>query len=166
MNADKTKKKVTKHRPAEREFSVYGAQFAVLAARFNDDIVSNLITGAIGVLEKHGIVGSAVEVVRVPGAFELPLIAQRLALKGYDAVVCLGAVVEGDTDHYEHVAHRASEGLMRVQLDTGVPVAFGILTVRTEEDAVARSGTNDSNKGRESAIAAVMAANVLRSLDA
>jgi 6,7-dimethyl-8-ribityllumazine synthase len=144
--------------------SADGLRIAVVTSIFNAAVTDGLRVGALAYLEEAN--ADEVLSVDVPGAFELPLIAQRLALKGYDAVVCLGAVVEGDTDHYEHVAHRASEGLMRVQLDTGVPVAFGILTVRTEEDAIARSGMNDSNKGRESAIAAVMAANILRSLDA
>jgi 6,7-dimethyl-8-ribityllumazine synthase len=144
--------------------SADGLRIAVITSIFNAAITDGLRAGALAYLEE----AKADEVlsIDVPGAFELPLIAQRLALKGYDAVVCLGAVIEGDTDHYEHVAHRASEGLMRVQLDTGVPVAFGILTVRTEADAFARSGKDESNTGRESAIAAVMAANVLRSLDA
>jgi 6,7-dimethyl-8-ribityllumazine synthase len=101
----------------------------------------------------------------VPGAFELPLFAQKCAVLGYDAVVCLGAVIEGDTDHYDHVANRASEGLMRVQLDTGVPVAFGVLTVRDVAQAIERSRPDDHNKGREAAIAAVSAAQSLRQLD-
>jgi 6,7-dimethyl-8-ribityllumazine synthase len=143
--------------------SADGLRVAVVTSIFNAQITSGLKDGAVTFLEEAG--AEEVLIVDAPGAFELPLIAQRLASNGYDAIVCLGAVVEGDTDHYEHVAHRASEGLMRVQLDTGVPVAFGILTVREEADAVARSGHGDSNKGRESAVAAVMAANVLRSLD-
>lgn len=143
--------------------SADGLRVAVVTSIFNAPITSGLKEGAVTFLQEAG--AEELLIVDAPGAFELPLIAQRLASDGYDAIVCLGAVVEGDTDHYEHVAHRASEGLMRVQLDTGVPVAFGILTVREEADAVARSGHGDSNKGRESAVAAVMAANVLRSLD-
>lgn len=139
-----------------------GLRIAVVTSVFNGRITAGLKEGAVGFLEE----AEADEVLAMdaPGAFELPLVAQRLAAVGYDAIVCLGAVIEGDTDHYEHVAHRASEGLMRVQLDTGVPVTFGILTVRNEADAVARSGPGESNKGRESAIAAVMAANLLRHL--
>jgi 6,7-dimethyl-8-ribityllumazine synthase len=140
-----------------------GLRVAVVTSAFNSTITMGLKLGAVGYLEEAG--AEEVLVIDAPGAFELPLIAQRLAVGGYDAIVCLGAVIEGDTDHYEHVAHRASEGLMRVQLDTGVPVAFGILTVRSEADAVVRSQPDSSNKGRESAVAAVMAANVLRSLD-
>lgn len=140
-----------------------GLRIAVVTATFNTEITSGLESGAVGFLEEAG--ADEVRVVEAPGAYELPLVAQKLVTLGYDAVVCLGAVVEGDTDHYEHVAHRASEGLMRVQLDSGVPVAFGILTVRNESDAVARSRDDRSNKGREAAIAAVMAVNTLRSLD-
>ena len=140
-----------------------GLRVAVVTSVFNAQITDGLKAGAVNFLEEAE--ADEVLVVDVPGAFELPLIAQRLASAGFDAIVCIGAVIEGDTDHYEHVAHRASEGLMRVQLDTGVPVAFGILTVRTEADAVTRSGQGESNKGRESAIAAVMAANVLRHIE-
>jgi len=141
----------------------HGLRIAVVTAIFNTEITSGLRAGALEFLEE----ADAAEVldVEAPGAFELPLVAQKLSRRGYDAVVCLGAVVEGDTDHYDHVAHRASEGLMRVQLDTGVPVTFGILTVREEADALARSRPNRANKGREAAVAAVMAANVLRSID-
>jgi 6,7-dimethyl-8-ribityllumazine synthase len=140
-----------------------GLRIAVVTSSFNAQITDGLKAGAVAFLEDAE--ADEVLVLDAPGAFELPLIAQRLASTGYDAIVCLGAVIEGDTDHYEHVAHRASEGLMRVQLDTGVPVAFGILTVRDEADAVARSGPGESNKGRESAVAAVMAANILRHIE-
>ena len=95
----------------------------------------------------------------------MPLVAKRLAESGYDAVVCLGAVIEGDTDHYDHVAHRASEGLMQVQLETGVPIAFGILTVRDPEHARVRAEPGPENKGREAAIAAVMAARALQAIE-
>jgi 6,7-dimethyl-8-ribityllumazine synthase len=140
----------------------HGLRVAVVTSVFNSKITMGLKAGAVDYLAEAD--AEEVLVVDAPGAFELPLIAQRLAGLGYDAVVCLGAVIEGDTDHYEHVAHRASEGLMRVQLDTGVPVAFGVLTVRAEADAVRRSQPDASNKGRESAMAAVMAANLLRGL--
>jgi len=140
-----------------------GLRIAVVTAIFNAPITLGLRAGAVDYLEE----ASAEEVLTIdaPGAFELPLIAQKLARSGYDAVVCLGAVIEGDTDHYEHVAHRASEGLMRVQLDTGVPVAFGILTVRNPADAQVRSAPGPENKGREAAIAAVMAARALAAID-
>lgn len=142
--------------------SAEGLRVAVVTSIFNATITNGLKAGAVAYLEEVG--ADEILLIDAPGAFELPLIAQHVATSGYHAVVCLGAVVEGDTDHYEHVAHRASEGLMRVQLDTGVPVAFGVLTVRDEADAVSRSRDDESNKGRESAFAAVMAANALRGL--
>lgn len=141
------------------EADARGLRIGVVAAMFNESISRGLLEGAVAYLEEAG--ASEVAVMRAPGAFEVPLMAQRLATAGYDAVVCVGAVVEGETDHYEHVAHRASEGLMRVQLDTGVPVAFGILTVRDPDHARARSAPGPDNKGREAAIAAVAAANAL-----
>lgn len=149
--------------PDPRDLSADGLRVAVVTAIFNASVTKGLTDGAVDYLRE----AEAEEVLTVecPGAFELPLIAQKLVRGGYDAVVCLGAVIEGDTDHYEHVAHRASEGLMRVQLDTGVPVAFGVLTVRSLDDAVVRSEPGPENKGREAAIAAVMAARALTAID-
>lgn len=135
----------------------------VVTARFNDVITSGLRSGAETYLDDVGV--AELYSIDAPGAFELPLVAQALARAGFDAVVCLGAVIEGETDHYEHVAHRASEGLMRVQLDTGVPVAFGILTVRDVEAAISRSQPGEHNKGREAAAAAVEAAMTLRTIE-
>lgn len=142
--------------------SAEGLQIAVATATFNGSITTGLKAGALDFLQECG--ATDIIVVDVPGAFELPLIAQRLAHQGCDAVVCLGAVVEGDTDHYEHVAHRASEGLMRVQLDTGIPISFGILTTRDVPAAIDRSQPGPSNKGREAALAAVLAARALQTL--
>lgn len=138
-----------------------GLRVAVITSSFNASITDGLREGAVAWLAD---VGADVSVIASPGAFELPLVAQKCADAGYDAIVCLGAVVEGDTDHYEHVAHRASEGLMRVQLDTGTPVAFGILTVRDVKHAIERSQPDEHNKGREAAIAAVAAALTLRDI--
>ena len=149
--------------PGNDPISAEGLRIGVVTATFNETITSGLKAGAVQVLEESG--ATDVIVVDVPGAFELPLMAQRLALQGCDAVVCLGAVVEGDTDHYEHVAHRASEGLMRVQLDTGIPVAFGVLTTRDAEAAIARSRPGPGNKGGEAALAAILMALELRGLE-
>ncbi len=140
--------------------SAEGLRIGVVTATFNEPITSGLKAGAIEFLEAAG--AAEIRVVDAPGAFELPLIAQHLASQGYDAVVCLGAVIMGDTDHYEHVAHRASEGLMRVQLDTGVPIAFGVLTVRTVEAAIVRAEPGSENKGREASRAAVQAVRILQ----
>jgi 6,7-dimethyl-8-ribityllumazine synthase len=127
-------------------------RIAVARSRFNGTITSGLADGAVEYLES---VGARYQVFDTPGAFELPLIASELIAAGYDAVVALGAVIEGETDHYAHVAHRASEGLMQVMLATGRPVSFGILTVRKEEHAIARSKPGPGNKGAEAASAAV-----------
>lgn len=142
--------------------SAEGLRIGVTTAMFNQSITAGLKAGALELLEEAE--ATQVVVADVPGAFELPLMAQRMAQNGCDAVVCLGAVVEGDTDHYEHVAHRASEGLMRVQLDTGIPISFGILTTRDAEAAILRSQPGPSNKGREAALAAVLTVRALQSL--
>jgi 6,7-dimethyl-8-ribityllumazine synthase len=133
-----------------------GLAVAVVTSSFNAAITEGLRVGALEYLAEAGVTRLAD--VHAPGAFELPLFAQKLAAVGYDAIVCLGAVIEGDTDHYEHVASRASEGLMRVQLDSGIPVAFGVLTVRSVDDAVVRAQPGAGNKGREAATAAVASA--------
>ena len=140
-----------------------GLRIGVVTASFNRSITRGLTEGAVEYLREAE--AEEVVVLEAPGAFELPLLAQRLARSGYDAVVCLGAVIEGETDHYEHVAHRASEGLMRVQLDEGIPVAFGVLTVRDVDHARSRSLPGPENKGREAAIAAVMAARALGAIE-
>ncbi|MEA2023026.1 MAG: 6,7-dimethyl-8-ribityllumazine synthase [Actinomycetota bacterium] len=132
----------------------------VVRSLFNRTVTDGLLDGALALLGEAGAHG--VTVVDVEGAFETPLVAQQIARDGYDAIVVLGAVVEGETDHYEHIAHRASEGLMRVMLDTGVPVGLGILTVRDPAHAFARSAPDKKNKGREAAEAAVRTANLLK----
>ena len=142
--------------------SATGLRIGVATALFNRSITDGLKEGALEYLAEAET--DEVIVVDAPGAFELPLIAAALTGAGVDAVVCLGAVIEGDTDHYAHVAHRASEGLMRVQIDTGVPMAFGILTVRDLADAEIRSVPGPGNKGREAAHAAVMTALTLKAI--
>ena len=129
-----------------------GLRFAVVWARYNDRITTGLLSGAEEYLRSTG---AYYDVYEAPGAFELPLLAAELAASTYDGVIALGAVVNGETDHYEHVAGRASEGLMRVALDSRKPVAFGILTVQEEKHAVARSAPGPGNKGAEAAAAAV-----------
>ncbi len=132
----------------------------VVRCLFNRPVTDGLLNGALALLDEAG--APDVTVIDVEGAFEAPLVAQSMAKGDYDAVVVLGAVVAGETDHYEHIAGRASEGLMRIMLDTGVPVSFGILTVREPAHAYARSAPDEKNKGREAAEAAVRTANVLR----
>jgi len=149
--------------PGGSDFDGTGLHIGVVVASFNPQITGGLLTGAL--LYLHEVGAEATRVVEVPGAFEIPLAAQKLAMSGsIDAVVALGAVIEGDTDHYEHVAHRASEGLMRVTLDTGIPVTFGILTARSVEHALERSAAGANNKGAEAAAAAVGAALALKAL--
>jgi len=142
-----------------------GLRVAIAAARFNDFITERLLAGARDGLVRHGVDESSITVAWAPGAFELPLVAQRLASSGeYDAVICVGAVIRGATGHYEHVAGQCAAGIERVQLDTGVPVIFGVLTTETVEQAVERAGTKAGNKGFESAMTAIEMADLLRQL--
>jgi len=142
-----------------------GLRVAIAAGRFNDFITERLLAGARDGLVRHGVDESSITVAWAPGAFELPLVAQRLATSGeYDAVICLGAVIRGATGHYEHVAGQCAAGIERVQLDTGVPVVFGVLTTETVEQAIERAGTKAGNKGFESAMAAIEMADLLRQL--
>ncbi len=139
-----------------------GLRIGVVRSLFNRPVTDGLLSGALEVLEEAG--ADDVTVLDVEGAFEIPIVARRLAQDGYDAVITVGAVVEGETDHYEHIAREAAAGLMRVALDTGVPVSFGILTVRNPEHAFARSAPGEKNKGREAAEAAIRTAVLLRSM--
>jgi len=142
-----------------------GARFAILASRWNARITDALVDGARRCLADHGVAEDAVDVVRVPGAWELPLVARKLAAAGgHAALVVLGCVVRGDTRHYEHVADLCAEGLMRVALDTGVPVLNGVLAVEKFEDAAARAGGAHGNKGEEAAMAALEMVNLLERL--
>src|SRR3954469_10470474 len=142
-----------------------GLRVALVCARFNEFITERLLTGAKDGLIRHGVDEASITVAWAPGAFELPLVAQRLAAWGeYDAVICVGAVIRGATGHYEHVAGQCAAGVERVQLDTGVPVIFGVLTTETVEQAIERAGTKAGNKGFESAQTAIEMADLLRQL--
>ena len=141
-----------------------GLRFAIVVSRFNSFITDRLLDGARSALLAHGVAELDVTVAFVPGAFELPLAAKRMAeSNGYDAVLCLGCVIRGETDHYEHVAGAAARGVMDAGLDTGVPVLFGVLTTDTVEQARERAGI-EGNKGAETAMAALEMATLLRSL--
>jgi 6,7-dimethyl-8-ribityllumazine synthase len=141
-------------------------RFAFVAARFNDFIVEPLIRGAIDALKRHGATEKQIEIVRVPGAFDIPLIARKLALsRRFDALVTLGAVVRGQTPHFDYVAGECASGIARIALETGVPIAFGVLTTDTMEQAVDRAGGKAGNKGADAALVAVEMANLLRRLD-
>lgn len=137
---------------------------AVAVATFNAPVTEGLLRGALSYLEDAGVPEPVV--VRVPGSFELPVVCRALARQGYDAVVAVGAVIKGETDHYDHIATQAARGLMDVALETGVPIGFGVLTTRTSEQAVERSRPGPGNKGIEAAEAAVSAARVLAGLGA
>jgi 6,7-dimethyl-8-ribityllumazine synthase len=142
-----------------------GLRVAIVASRFNDVITERLLSGARDGLLRHGVDEGSITVAWAPGAFELPLVAQRLAASGeYDAVICVGAVIRGATGHYEHVAGQCAAGIQRAQLDTGVPVVFGVLTTETVDQAIERAGTKAGNKGYESAETAIEMADLLRQL--
>jgi 6,7-dimethyl-8-ribityllumazine synthase len=143
-----------------------GQRFAIVVARFNESVTDGLLAGAREVLTEAGVRDEDVTVLRVPGAFEIPLAAQRLAETGrFSAVICLGCVIKGDTMHFEFIAGAATEGIARVATATGVPVAFGVLTTLTDAQAVERSIPGPDNKGREAALAAVEMATLLRAID-
>jgi 6,7-dimethyl-8-ribityllumazine synthase len=144
------------------EFAARGRRFAVAASRFNELVVRRLVDGATDCLRAHGVAGDDVDVAWVPGAFELPLAASRLAGSGlYDAVICLGAVIRGETAHFEHVAGQAAAGIREASATTGLPVIFGVLTTDTLEQAMERAGGKHGNKGWDAAMAAMEMASLL-----
>lgn len=142
-----------------------GLRVAVVASRFNDLVTERLVAGARDGLVRHGVDTGSITEAWVPGALELPLAAQRLAASGeFDAVICIGVVIRGATDHYTHVASQCAAGLQRVQLDTGVPVVFGVLTTETLDQAMERAGAKLGNKGLEAAATAIEMTDLLRQL--
>jgi len=141
-------------------------RFAVLAARFNERVVEGLVRGAVDALRRHGVADKQVEIVRVPGAYDMPMVARRLAQsRRYDAIIALGAVIRGATAHFDYVAGECASGLGRVAAETGVPVAFGVLTTDTADQAMDRAGGKAGNKGADAALAAIELANLLRRLE-
>jgi 6,7-dimethyl-8-ribityllumazine synthase len=147
----------------EGGFSGSGRKFAIVAGRFNSFIVDSLVTGAIDALVRHGVAASDITLVKVPGCFELPLAVQRVAggKGGYDGIIALGAVIRGATPHFDYVAGQCAAGLARLNLELSVPVAFGVLTTDTIEQAVERAGTKAGNKGADAAMTALEMANLL-----
>jgi 6,7-dimethyl-8-ribityllumazine synthase len=138
-------------------------RIAIIAARFNDAIVDNLIRGAVDTLVRHGASEKQIEIIRVPGAYDLPFIARRVAMaKRADAIVALGCVIRGATPHFDYVAGQCASGLARAADDSGIPIAFGVLTTETIEQAVERAGTKAGNKGADAALVALEMANLLR----
>ena len=149
----------------EGNFSNVGGRYALVVARFNSFVVESLLSGAVDTLVRHGVSEKDIEIIRVPGAWELPVVVQRIAEKGgYDAIVTLGAVIRGGTAHFEYVAGEAAKGIAAVQNSTGVPVAFGVLTVDTIEQAIARAGTKAGNKGAEAASSALEMVSLFKQL--
>ena len=139
-----------------------GKKFAIVASRFNDFMTKELIAGCTDTLIRHGAEDKDISVSLVPGAFEIPLVAQKLAnCKDFDAVICLGTVIRGSTPHFDYIASEVSKGIAKVSLDAGKPVIFGIITADTIEQAIERSGTKDGNKGRDAAVSAIEMVNLL-----
>jgi len=154
-------------RVIEGDLSVRDLRIACVAARFNEFVVEPLIRGAIDALKRHGLPEKQLEIVRVPGAFEIPIVARKLALsRRYDALIALGAVIRGDTPHFDYVAGECASGLGRIALESGVPVAFGVLTTDTVEQAMDRAGGKAGNKGADAALTAIEMVNLLRRLEA
>ena len=142
-----------------------GLKVALVVSRFNEFITSKLLSGALDGLTRHGVSDGDIEVIWVPGSFEIPLAAQKLASSGkYDAVVCLGAVIRGQTPHFEYVASEVTKGIAHVGMQTGVPTIFGVITSDTLEQAVERAGTKSGNKGADAALSAIEMANLFKEL--
>ncbi len=140
-------------------------RFGIVASRFNDFITKELIAGCLDTLIRHGAEDKDVVVSWVPGAFEIPLVAQRLAKsKSYDAVICLGTVIRGATPHFDYIASEVAKGIAKVAQDAGIPVIFGVITADTIEQAIERAGTKDGNKGRDAALSAIEMVNLLEKI--
>lgn len=150
----------------EGDLLVRDQRFVILASRFNDFVVDALVRGAVDALKRHGATDKQIDIVRVPGAFDMPPVARRLAeSRRYDAIVALGSVIRGQTAHFDYVAGECASGLARVAAETGVPVGFGVLTTETAEQAMDRAGGKAGNKGADAAMSAVELVNLLRRLE-
>jgi 6,7-dimethyl-8-ribityllumazine synthase len=142
-----------------------GLKIGIVVARFNEFITGKLLSGAQDALARHGVSGDDIDVAWVPGSFEIPLVAQKLAQsKKYDAVVCLGTVIRGATPHFEYIAAEVAKGIAKVGLDTGTPVVFGVITADTLEQAIERAGTKSGNKGFDAGVTAIEMANLLKKM--
>ena len=155
-----------KIKTTEGDLNVRDARFAIVAARFNDFIVESLIKGAVRCLRQHGTADANIEIIRVAGAFEMPLVAQKVAAsRKFDGIIALGAVIRGGTPHFDFVAGECISGISAVARVTGIPVGFGVLTTDTIEQAIERAGTKAGNKGQEAALAVIETVNLLRQID-
>jgi 6,7-dimethyl-8-ribityllumazine synthase len=143
-----------------------GLRFGIVLSRFNDFIGSHLLAGAQDILRRHGVREEDIDVVRVPGSWEIPLAAQKLAAtRRYDALICLGVLIRGSTPHFDYIASEASKGIASVSLQTGIPISFGVITAENIEQAIERAGTKMGNKGHDAALAALEMANLMRQLE-
>ncbi|QQY80067.1 6,7-dimethyl-8-ribityllumazine synthase [Keratinibaculum paraultunense] len=142
-----------------------GLKFAIIVGRFNEFISSKLLSGAIDGLNRHGVKEEDIEIIWVPGAFEIPLVAKKLAKSNkYDAIICIGAVIKGSTPHFEYVSNEVAKGIANVSLSTEIPIIFGVLTTDNIEQAIERAGTKNGNKGYDAAITAIEMANLLKNI--
>ena len=143
-----------------------GLKFGIVIGRFNEFITSRLLGGALDALNRHGVADGDIDVAWVPGAFEIPLVARKMAdTTNYDAVICLGAVIRGGTPHFDYVAGEVTKGVAKVGLDSGIPVIFGVITADTIEQAIERAGTKAGNKGWDAAVSALEMANLMKNLN-
>jgi 6,7-dimethyl-8-ribityllumazine synthase len=150
----------------EANLNAQGKKFSIIASRFNDFITDRLVAGAMDALKRSGAAEDDIQIVKVPGAFEIPLVAKKIAGKGqHHAVICLGAVIRGATPHFDYVSAEVSKGIAQVSLESGIPVIFGILTTDSIEQAIERAGTKAGNKGWSAAIAAIEMANLIEAVD-
>jgi len=151
-------------RTIEGSMIATGQKYAIVVGRFNEFIGSKLLSGAIDTLLRHGVSDEDIDVVWSPGAFEIPLVAKKLSKKGYDGILCLGAVIRGATSHFDFVSSEVSKGIASVSLESEIPVIFGVLTTDNIEQAIERAGTKAGNKGVEAALAAIEMANLLKKI--
>jgi 6,7-dimethyl-8-ribityllumazine synthase len=150
----------------EGKYITNGQKFAIILSRFNEAIGENLLKGAIECLSKHGVTSENIDIIKVPGAFEIPVTADKLAnSKKYSAIICLGVVIRGATPHFEYVSSAASNGILQVSLKHTLPITFGILTTNTIEQAVERAGTKSGNKGWDAALTAIEMSNLFNQLE-
>jgi len=148
----------------EGKLQAQGLRFGIITSRFNEFITSKLLDGALDALYRHGAGESDIDIAWVPGAFEIPLVAQKMAARGYDAVICLGAIIRGATPHFEYVAAEVTKGIAQVGLSSGIPVVYGIITADNIEQAIERAGTKAGNKGFDAAMSAMEMVNLLRNI--
>ncbi len=149
----------------EGELQAEGLRFAIIVSRFNDFITNKLLDGAIDALLRHGSKEQSMDIIKVPGSFEIPLTAKKIAgKKSYDAIICLGTIIRGATPHFAYIASEVTKGIASVSIETGIPIAFGVITADTIEQAIERAGTKSGNKGWDAALAAIEMAQLLKKL--